>query len=232
MLNKRPQIVKNETVKSISLPFTGFYNSHIDYDLNEALEDHARFNLEDESREEEFLDFVDGIGGDAYKLFNEKVSKELAEFISDKLNEEFGTTLKFEQVEYHPMTLQNTGDNISANIKVENLPTVEAISEYLGFTEEELFEQLQMLSDSKLKSCSGFISFYEHDLEALKGVTVADWNSPYVELLIDFMVEDFFGDFVGVETSYAEECSSMYGGMLEIFLGCLTEEELDKFNSF
>ena len=96
---------------------------------------------------------------------------------------------------------------------------------------KEVFNELQLLSDSKLKSCSGFSSFYNHDLTALKDFELSYWSDAYISLIVDFLVNDFFGSPNDMELAYIED-SYNYGGMLEIFLQCLSYEDLEEFNSF
>ena len=226
--------INKSTVKGFILPFNGFYQSHIDYDLDSQLEQHMDYLRETDSDKaeqlEQWLDDADLTY--AYKSFKNVVSSQIVEFIQDKLNEEYNTSILFYNVEYQPMTLQNTGDNIHASIEVKNIPSLELISNHTGLSIDEVFNELQSLSDSKLKSCSGFSSFYDHDLTPLKGIDTKYWNDAYTSLIIDFLVNDYFvGGSNDLELSYLEEAYS-HGGMLEVFLQCLSYDDLEAFNSF
>ena len=226
--------INKSTVKGFILPFNGFYQSHIDYDLDSQLEQHMDYLRETDSDKaeqlEQWLDDADLTY--AYKSFKNVVSSQIVEFIQDKLNEEYNTSILFYNVEYQPMTLQNTGDNIHASIEVKNIPSLELISNHTGLSIDEVFNELQSLSDSKLKSCSGFSSFYDHDLTPLKGIGIEYWNDAYTSLIIDFLVDDYFvGSSNDLELSYLEEAYS-HGGMLEVFLQCLSYDDLEVFNSF
>lgn len=223
----------NTPVKAFILPFNGFYNSHIDYDLDEQLQQHIEYTSESDSEKGEQLEqwLNDANLLYAHKSFNNLVSSQIVEFIEDKLNDEYGTNIRFYNVDYHPMTLQNTGDNIHAFIEVKNIPSLELISEYTGLSIDELFNELQLLSDSKLKSYSGFHSFYSHDLTPLKGIDLLYWDEVYISLIIDFLVNDFFNSPNDMELAFIEESYS-YGGMIETFLSCLSYDDLNTFNNF
>lgn len=225
--------INNAPVKGFILPFNGFYQSYIDYELEEQLRQHIDYISESNSDKGEQLEewLYSGELHYAYKSFYNVVSSQLVEFIQDKINDEYGTSIKFYNVNYQPMTLQNTGDNIHAYIEAKNIPSLELISEYTGLTIDELFNELQALSDNKLKSCSGFHSFYNHDLTPLKGIDLLYWEDAYTSLIIDFLVNDFFGSANDMEIAFLEDSYS-YGGMLEIFLQCLSYDDLERFNSY
>ena len=223
--------INKSSVKGFILPFNGFYQSHIDDELQTQIEEHiaslsdeqSRFNLE------EWLDTAPL--SYAYKSFYNVIASQLVEFMQDKINDYYNTSLLFYNVDYQSMTLQNTGDNIHASIEVKNIPSLELLSGYTGLTIDELFIQLQLLSDSKLKSVSGFSSFYNHDLAPLRGVELSYWNDAYTSLIIDFLVDDFFGGANDIELAYLED-SYNYGGVFDIFLNCLSNDDLKTFNSF
>ena len=223
--------INKSTVKSFILPFNGFYNSHIDDELQTQIEEHISY-LSDEQSQFNLKEWLDTAPlSYAYKSFYNVVASQLVEFMQDKINDYYKTSLLFYNIDYQPMTLQNTGDNIHASIEVKNIPSLELLSGYTGLTIDELFNQLQLLSDNKLKSCSGFSSFYNHDLEPLKGVELSYWNDAYISLIIDFLINDFFGGANDLELAYLEESYS-YGGMIETFLQCLSNDDLKTFNSF
>lgn len=225
--------INNAPVKGFILPFNGFYNSHIDYDLEEQLRQHIDYLTDcfgDKGEQlEQWLNDADL--SYAYKSFYNLVSSQIVEFVQDRLNDEYGTNIRFYNVEYLTMTLQNTGDNIYASIEAKNIPSLELISEYTGLNIDELFSELQLLSDSKLKSCNGFHSFYNHDLTPLKGIDLLYWNDAYTSLIIDFLVNDFFGSPNDMEMAFIEDSYST-GGMLEIFLQCLSYDDLETFNRY
>lgn len=225
--------INNAPVKAFILPFLGFYQSHIDYDLDEQLQQHIEYISESDSQKGEQLEdwLYSADLAYAYKSFYNLVSSQIVEFIEDKLNDEYGTSIRFYNVDYQPMNMQNMGDNIHAFIEAKNIPSLELISEYTGLTIDELFNELQLLSDSKLKSCSGFHSFYSHDLTPLKGIDLLYWNDAYTSLIIDFLVNDYFGSPNDMEIAFLEESAS-YGGMIETFLQCLSYDDLNTFNSY
>ena len=223
--------INKSPVKAFILPFNGFYQSHIDDELQTQIEEHINYLSDEQSQFnlEEWLDTAPLAY--AYKSFYNVVASQLVEFMQDKINDYYKTSILFYNIDYMPMTLQNTGDNIHAFIESKNIPSLELISEYTGLTIDELFNELQKLSDSKLKSCSGFHSFYNHDLTPLKGIDLLYWNDAYISLIIDFLVNDFFGGSNDMELAYIEDSYS-YGGMLETFLQCLSYDDLEIFNSF
>lgn len=225
--------INNAPVKGFILPFNGFYNSYIDCDLDEQLQQHIDYISESNSDKGEQLEewLYSANLSYAYKSFYNLVSSQLVEFIQDKLNEEYNTSIRFYNVNYQPMTLQNTGDNIHAFIESKNIPSLELICNYTGLTIDELFNELQALSDSKLKSCSGFSSFYNHDLSPIKGIDLLYWNDAYTSLALDFLVNDFFGSANDMELAFIEDSYST-GGMIETFLCCLSNDDLNTFNSF
>lgn len=225
--------INKSPVKAFILPFNGFYQSHIDYDLEEQLRQHIDYLTDcfgDKGEElEQWLNSADLTY--AHKSFNNLVSSQIVDFIQDKLNDEYGTNIRFYNVNYQPMNMQNMGDNIHAFIESKNIPSLELICNYTGLNIDELFSELQALSDSKLKSCSGFHSFYNHDLTPLKGIDLLYWEDAYTSLVIDFLVNDFFGSPNDMELAFLEESGS-YGGMIETFLSCLSYDDLNTFNSF
>lgn len=223
--------INKTSIKSFILPFNGFYNSNIDDELQTQIEEHIA-SLSDEQSQFNFKEWMDTSDMFyAYKSFYNVVASQLVEFMQDKINDYYNTSLLFYNVDYQKMTMQNTGDNIHASIEVKNIPSLELLSGYTGLTIDELFNELQSLSDSKLRSCSGFSSFYNHDLTPLKGIELSYWNDAYTSLIIDFLVDDFFGSPNDMELAYLEDSYSN-GGMIETFLQCLSYSDLDKFNSF
>ena len=223
--------INKSTVKSFILPFNGFYGSHIDDELQTQIEEHI-YTLSDEQSQFNLKEWLDTAPlYYAYKSFYNVVASQLVEFMQNKINDYYKTSILFYNIDYMPMTLRNTGDNIYASIEVKNIPSLELLSGYTGLTIDELFNELQKLSDSKLKSVSGFSSFYNHDLAPLKGVELSYWNDAYISLIIDFLVDDFFGGANDMELAYLEDSYS-YGGMIEIFLNCLSNDDLKTFNSF
>lgn len=225
--------IDNSKVKGFILPFLGFYQSHIDYDLDIQLQQRIEWITEcDSDKGEKLEQWLNSTNlSYAYKSFYNLVSSQLVEFITDKLNEEYNTNIRFYNVDYQPMNMQNMGDNIHAFIEAKNVPSLELISKYTGLTIDELFSELQLLSDSKLKSVSGFSSFYNHDLTPLKGIDVKYWDEAYTSLIIDFLVNDFFNSPNDMEMAFLEESYS-YGGMIETFLSCLSYDDLERFNSY
>ena len=223
--------INKSTIKSFILPFNGFYQSHIDDELQTQIEEHISYlsNEQSQFNLEEWLDTAPLAY--AYKSFYNVVASQLVEFMQDKINDYYKTSILFYNIDYMPMTLQNTGDNIHAFIESKNIPSLELISEYTGLTIDELFNELQSLSDNKLKSCSGFSSFYNHDLTPLKGIELTYWNDAYTSLIIDFLINDYFGSSNDMELSYIEDSYSN-GGMLAIFLNCLSNDDIKTFNSF
>lgn len=235
--------INNVPVKAFILPFNGFYQSHIDYELDEQLEQYIDYISESNSEKGKQLEgwLYSGKLHYAYKSFYNAVANQLVEFMQDRLNEHYNTSLRFYNIDYQPMTMQNTGDNIHAFIESKNIPSLELISDFTDLSIDELFNELQALSDSKLKSCTsyncwfyglrGFISYYNHDLTPLKDIDLKYWNEAYISLVIDFLVNDYFGSPNDMELSFIEDSYS-YGGMLETFLDCLSNDDLKTFNSF
>lgn len=223
--------INNETVKAFILPFNGFYQGHIDDELQTQIEEHISY-LSDEQSQFNFKEWIETADMFyAYKSFYSVVSSQLVEFMQDRLNDYYKTDILFYNIDYQKMTMQNTGDNIHAFIEVKNVPSLELICNYTGLSIEDLFNELQSLSDSKLKSCSGFSSFYNHDITPLKGIEVKYWNDAYTSLIIDFLVNDFFGSPNDLELAYLEDSYSN-GGMIETFLQCLSNDDIKTFNSF
>lgn len=223
--------INKSPVKAFILPFNGFYNSNIDDELQTQIEEHISY-LSDEQSQFNFKEWMDTAHINyAYRSFYNLVSNKLVEFMQDGLNEYYNTDILFYNVDYMPMTLQNTGDNIHAFIEAKNIPSLEMICDYTGLSIDELFNELQSLSDSKLKSCSGFSSYYDYDLTPLKGIDISYWNDAYTSLIIDFLVNVFFGSTNDMELAFIEDSYS-YGGMIETFLNCLSNDDLKTFNSF
>lgn len=223
--------INKSPVKGFILPFNGFYQGHIDDELQTQIEEHISY-LSDEQSQFNFKEWMDTTDlFYTYKSFYNVVASQIVEFMQDKINDYYNTSIKFYNIDYQPITMQNTGDNIHAYIEAKNIPSLELISKYTGLSIDELFSELQALSDSKLKSCSGFSSYYNHDLTPLKGIDVKYWNDAYISLIVDFLVNDFFNSPNDMELAFIEESYS-YGGMIEVFLQCLSNDDLKTFNSF
>lgn len=226
--------INKTTTKGFILPFNGFYQSLISSELDGQLEQHIDAIKDTVCNMGELLeDWLNTADlSYAYKSFYNLVSSQLVEFMQDRLNDEYDTSILFYNVDYQPMTLRNTGDNIYAHIEVRNIPSLELICKHTGLSNDELFDELQSLSDGKLKSVSGFSSFYNHDLTPLKGIdSLYYWEDAYISLIIDFLVNDYFGSPNDMELAFLEDSYS-YGGMLETFLQCLSYDDLEAFNSF
>ena len=225
--------------KNIQLPFNGLYNSFLGSLLDDEIESLTQDRTDDKI--ELINDFISNKVNyqDYHILLTDKYAIHLLEMI----NREYDCNIIYSNIDYEKMNLQNRGDNLWCDIDVYSLPRLDFIANKLGISFDEVFEQLQGLSNNHFTSYSGFSSFYNPDISVLKDTIKDDnlipyhlWQDVYVSLIIELMtlnldcVYDKHSHISDIEQEVIESLNS-WGGALEIALSCMTHDDSDKLNN-
>ena len=222
----------SSNIKTIQLPFNGLYHSF----LGTLLEDEIEQLTYDMPDDKALL--VNDLISDKvnYQDYNILLTDKYAIHLLEMINREYDCNIVYSNIDYEKMNLQNRGDNLYLDIDVTTLPSLQDISEKLGISFDDLFSQLQDLSNSHFTSYSGFSSFYNPDISILKDVTnYTIWQDVYVSLIIEIMtlnldcVYDRHSHISDIEQEVIESLNK-WGGALEIALGCMNHGDSDKLN--
>lgn len=199
----KPHLVAANQIKQISLPFNGLYNSY----LGELLD------IELEYYSEQANDYI-------YELDLTKYHKALtdgyAQHLIDMINEYHGTSINISNIDYEPMNGRNTGDALWCDIDVTTLPAIP-------------LAELQPYANDSLTSYSGFISFYDPNLQHLEGAKLENWNDVYITFIIEYLANDIGGAH-DIEQAYIESLQCE-GGAIEFLLSNITEEQASELNN-
>ena len=201
----KQHLVAAEQTKQISLPFNGLYNSHLGELLDMDLEYYS----------EQANDYI-------YELNLNKYHKALtdgyAQHLVDMINEYHGSSIKISNIDYEPMNMQNTGDALWCDVDVTTLPAIP-------------LADLQPYANDSLTSYSGFISFYDPDLQHLKGARLENWADVYITFIIEYLANDLNNnEYDNVEQSYIESLQCE-GGAIELLLNSITDEQCEQLNT-
>lgn len=179
----RPHLVLASPTKCIRLPFTGLYQSILGEELDEGFERDMDSNDLSMSQCQELFDVIHDATDN--KKYNDLLCKRYAEHVAELLNREYGTDIKFENTEYVPMNGQNTGDYVIASVTVSYLPSLEQLANHIGL--DDIWDDLQGISEKYFTSRSGFISFYDPNITHLKGAKYENWDEAYIMVLVELM---------------------------------------------
>ena len=94
----------------VTTPFAGFYQSFYESELE---------NLEETVGEEQ-ANYIDA--NMDIKVFNQAIAERYVSFLNDKLEDFFKVPSLLSEPTVHPMTMQNTGDEVSAVLAYSILP--------------------------------------------------------------------------------------------------------------
>lgn len=168
-------------LKRVMLPFGGFYHSPYDNVINGQLSDMIENGMSF-GEVQEFAQVID------YQAHYQGIAGGYAEYLSIKIEDLFRCEVSFTQTQVHPMTPQNTGDQISAAIDVTQLPSLDAMQELLLTDVIDFKQSLKQIAKEVLSSCSGFHSSWNADIERLFDQPYELWESVYIECLLTAMV--------------------------------------------
>lgn len=182
-----------ENVKRVMLPFGGFYQSLYEDVINSQITD-----MHEEDACSEYLEAL--VNTIDYKSQYQRVADGFADYLNEKISHTFGAEVAFTQTQVHPLTLQNTGDEISSAVDVTQLPELQCLQNFCDAGVGIDFKQsLAKIATDKLSSCSGFHSSWDADISQLFDVPYAMWESVYIECLLIAMVQAIHIDEGGSE---------------------------------
>lgn len=208
------QIVESNKVKNILLPSNGLYNSILGSELDNAISRECEYK--ELSQDDEIK--VNGLIYDNLdnKGFNNKLSWLYAETLAETLNYNFNTNIHFSSVNYIALNGQNIGDTIECAVNVDCLPSIDDIAELMAISVTEVWQQLQILSNEQFSSYSGFISFYDADLTALRDADYKNWDEGYIMLIIQLLLNETSNGNSDIETATIETVNSQYCDMVDM----------------
>lgn len=173
-----------DTVKRVVLPFAGFYDSSyqqlVDNELSELQDEQGKSDIEIQAIARNF----------DYKAFYSKIADGFGDYLNQCFSDVFGESVEiaFEQVEYHPMTMQNTGDEISAAVDVTKLPGLGYLQHFCETNELMDFkETLKQIAVDKFNGI-GLLSSWGDNIERRFDKPYEHWESVYIECLLAAMV--------------------------------------------
>lgn len=208
---KQHLVAANQT-KQISLPFNGLYNSFLGELLNDEL-DQCTYDMAD-SEAEAVLDFIYSLD---LKKYNKALIDGYADCLIDTLNEYHGTSIKISNIDYEPMNGGNTGDALWCDIDVTTLPAIP-------------LADLQPYANDSLTSYSGFSSFYDPNLQHLKGAKLENWNDVYITFIVEYLANDIGGAH-DIEQAYIDALQCNTGGAIELLMSNITDEQCEQLNA-
>jgi len=218
--------------KNIQLPFNGLYNSFLGSLLDDEIESLTQDRTDDKI--ELINDFISNKVNyqDYHILLTDKYAIHLLEMI----NREYDCNIIYSNIDYEKMNLQNRGDNLYQDIDVTTLPSIETIAKLLSIDDDDLWNDIEKLAETRFTSRSGFSSFYSPHIEELRYTPYRLWQDVYVSLIIEIMtlnldcVYDKHSPISDIEQEVIESLNS-WGGALEIALSCMTHDDSDKLNN-
>jgi hypothetical protein len=216
----RSHLTASEKVKNVMMPFNGLYNSILGTELDSAIEndgsefDYSKYNSD----------------------YNQTLTNGYNLHLITLLNEQYKTDIKASGSDYEKMNLQNRGDNLWLDVDVDTLPSIDTASACIGLSVDEIWQELQTIASERLTSCSGFISFYDPNINNLKGADFKNWDSVYISIYIAVLSQNLDcvykkeDSFVSdIEQDYLESLSGN-GGAIELLLGIMTSEDIELYN--
>lgn len=208
----RSHLVAASQTKQISLPFNGLHNSYLGELLDIELEQCA-YNMTD-AEATAVYDFFYSLD---LKKYNKALTQGYADCLIDTLNEYHGTSIKISNINYEPMNGRNTGDALWCDVDVTTLPVIP-------------LAELQPYATDSLTSYSGFISFYDPNLQHLEGARLENWNDVYITFIVEYLANDI-GGVHDVRQAYIDALQCNTGGAIELLMNNITSEQCDQLNA-
>lgn len=223
------QLVTANKVKTIILPSNGLDNSILGTELDEAIRQEICNRELSQDDEIEFNDLIyDNLDN---KGFNNKLCWLYAETLANTLNYNFNTDIHFSSVDYISLNGQNVGDTIECKINIDCLPSIDDIAVLMDTTVDDVWQQLQILSNEQFSSYSGFISFYDTDLTALHNAIYANWDEGYIMLIIQLLLNETSNSNSDIELATIEAISSQYCGIIDMAYSFINDSNvIDELN--
>lgn len=232
-MTKAMLVSKDESVKTIALPFAGFYESIY---INDVI------NIDDMLENEPAAEFInDSIN---YDKFENLVMLSYVEYLQSAINDYLpGVTL----ANHAPIVRKYAGGTVGVqcDINANLLPDLETIAAAFGDS-SEFKQSLIDIASSRLTSYDGFSSFYSPNIAVLFDAPLVNWAGPYIECLffaivaamaIDTGASNYAeGDYLRI--CYDWEINHFYSdhlnstGGIELFIyDCLNIEDLAIVNA-
>lgn len=209
----RSHLVAASQTKNISLPFNGLYHSYLGELLDIELEQLTQDMADDEATA--LYDYVHTLD---LKKYHKALVVGYADCLIDSLNDYNDTRIKISNITYEPMNMQNRGDALWCDIDVTTLPIIP-------------LADLQPYATDSLTSYSGFISFYDPNLQHLSGARLENWNDVYITFIVEYLVNDLNNNEYGsVEHSYIESLQCE-GGAIELLMNNISDEQASELNN-
>jgi hypothetical protein len=162
-----------------TIPFAGFYESLHDAEIDNALE-----NLFSDDNGE----VNQGLLGETWQALNmPEFCHNYAKEYVEKFSSEFNVKLQFKFVK-SPREYNFTTDRIFCEIEPEEIKRL--------FNEADK-TRLAEIAESKFKSRSGFISFYDYDFTTWGDVE--NWDHNQVSILIDALLPEDFDQYKEID---------------------------------
>lgn len=175
--------------KRITLPFGGFYESVYDADIDYLEDDLGKAAMA----------YIDG--NLDYAKYHQHIAEAYAKWLIADLNEQLATVMQVnpfartyktvtmpeaQEVTVHPMDGRNQGDDISALLNIEDMPTLATICHAFADI-MDIKDAMQTIAKDRLTTRDGFMSFYSPRIELFFDTPLTQWEAPYVEILIQAM---------------------------------------------
>lgn len=227
----RPHLVPAADTKVIRLPFIGLYQSQLDAELDDDFEREMDGNDLSISQCQELFDVIHDATDNT--KYNNLLCKRYAEHVAGLLSEEYGNKITFTETEYVPMNGQNVGDYVIVSATVSELPSLDTLQDHIGL--DDIWDDLQGISERYFTSRSGFISFYDPNITHLKGAKYENWEEAYIMVLVELMCahlpesdcyesleHDLAGDFL--------ESMSCNEGVRRLWYECVSSEDATRID--
>ena len=227
----RPHLVPASDKKEIRLPFTGLYQSMLEIELDDDFERDMDSNGLTTEQCQDLFDVIHDATD--YKKYNDLLCARYAEHVASLLNDEYGTNITFSEAAYIPMNGQNVGDYVVVSALVSELPSLEQLADHIGL--DDIWDDLQGISERYFTSRSGFISFYDPNITHLKGAKYENWEEAYIMVLVELMCahlpqteryESMEHDLAGTFLEHMS-CSD---GVRGLWYQCVSEEDAQKID--
>lgn len=227
----RPHLVPAADKKEIRLPFIGLYQSQLDAELDDDFEREMEGNDLSISECQELFDVIHDATDN--KKYNDLLCARYAEHVAELLDNEYGTKITFSDTAYIPMNGQNVGDYVITSVLVSELPTLENLANHIGL--DDIWDDLQGISERYFTSRSGFISFYDPNITHLKGAKYENWDEAYIMVLVELMCAHLpqVYEYTSMENSLASdflETMSCSEGVRGLWYECVSDEDAQKVN--
>lgn len=205
----KPMLTPADAVKTVALPFAGFYESIYTSDL-EHLDDGGEYITA--AAAEYLTDEMD------YGHFEAAIMARYVDFLTGAIDAHIGGVTF---TDHAPYVEKYAGGTIGMNAKtdVSTWPTLAGICKAFEGIIDIKAACIEIASE-RLTSCSGFASFYDPDIKQIFNAPLVNWQWPYIEILLAAIVQgvalddpyvyDLKDSDTAQQAAYALELHSFY----------------------